>query len=259
MPTKDIIDHVHGRIQATPVVSQPFPHLVIDDFLPADHYAELLARWPAKQRFRPNPSGQRHQLGGKPLVEEGEDDSKAFWTSVHEWAQAANRALFAKLTPYLGAKFAPYLGPQWRDQARDLELSDGGINLAYYTGDIFLAPHVDHAIIATNAFIYLSESDREEPELGTVLYQSRGLMLPVNIDVTPSLARLGLKEVGVAPYRANRIFAYVNGPASFHGVSHRSIGDRERRIMMFGNLMTNACITRVMGPEYSLSKVKGIK
>jgi hypothetical protein len=204
-------------------------------------------------------SGQRHQVGGKPLVEQAADDAtRAFWTAVHDWAQASNRAFFAKLTPYLGAKFAPYLGPDWRDQARDLELSDGGINLAYYTGDILMAPHVDHAIIATNAFLYLSESDREEPELGTVLYQSRGLMLPVNIDVAPQLARLGLKEAGVAAYRANRVFAYVNGPASFHGVSARSIGERVRKIMMFGNLMTNACVTRVLGREFSLPNAKGI-
>lgn len=259
MQTSAIIEHIHSRIQATPVVSQPFPHLVVDEFLPPELYAELQARWPAKARFRPNPSGQRHQLGGKPLIEQaGDEATKAFWTAVHEWAQASNRAFFAKLTPYFGAKFAPFLGRDWHDRARDFELNDGGINLAYYTGDILMAPHVDHSIIVTNAFLYLSESDREEPELGTVLYQNRGLMLPANIDVAPALARVGLKEAGVAAYRANRVFAYVNGPASFHGVSARSIGERERRILMFGNLMTNACITRVLGPEYSLPKVTGI-
>lgn len=250
MLTKDVIDHIQGRIQATPVMSRPFPHLVIDEFLPPEAYAELMARWPAKEGFRANPSGMRHELPGQTLAKNGEDDAKAYWAGVHEWTQAGNRSLLAKLTPYLGAKFAPYLDENWRDAARDLDLNDGGFQLAYYTGDVLMSPHVDHAIIVTNAFLYLSESDLEEPELGTVLYRSRGLMLPVNIDVLPGLARFGLKEAGVAAYRANRVFAYVNGPASFHGVSARSIGARERRILMFGNLMTNACMGRVLGPEF---------
>jgi hypothetical protein len=250
MLTKDIIEHIQGRIQATPVVSRPFPHLVIDEFLPPDVYAELQARWPAKEGFRANPTGMRHEFPGQTLIKTGHDDAKAYWAGVHDWAQAGNRSLFAKLAPYLGAKFAPYLGQNWRDTARGLELDARGFQLAYYSGDVLMSPHVDHAIIVTNAFLYLSESEEEEPGLGTVLYQSRGLMLPVNIDVLPSLARLGLKEAGVAAYRANRVFAYINGPASFHGVSARSIGERERRIMMFGNLMTNACMGRVLGPEF---------
>ena len=247
MRTEDIVEHIQARLQATPVVSRPFPHLIIDEFLPPDAYAELQERWPAKEAFRPNPSGMRREVPGRTLIESG--DAKAYWAGVHGWAQAANRGLFTKLQPYLGAKFAPVLGEEWRDAIRGLELNIGGFQLAYYTGDVLMSPHVDHAIIVTNAFLYLSESDREEPELGTALYQSRGLMLPVNIDVMPNLARLGLKEAGIAAYRANRVFAYVNGPASFHGVSAK-IGDRERRILMFGNLMTNASMGRVLGPEY---------
>lgn len=247
MLTDAIIEHIRARIQASPVVSRPFPHLIVDEFLPPETYAELQARWPAKEMFRPNPSGMRREIPGRTLAESG--DAKAFWAAMHAWVQAANRGLFAKLQPYLGAKFAPFVGEDWHDTAGDLELNDGGFQLAYYTGDVLMSPHVDHPIIVTNAFLYLSESDREEPELGTALYQSRGLMLPVNIDVMSNLARLGLKEAGVAAYRANRVFAYVNGPASFHGVAAK-IAERQRRIVMFGNLMTNACMGRVLGPEF---------
>ena len=245
----EVLEHITRRVESAPLARQPFPHLVIEDLLPEDAYEELLARWPPREHFEVNASRQRWDARVDRLVPKLPVAERPFWAALSEWVHAANRVILRRLTPYFGIKFQPYLGDDWKRRIDGLTVLNRGAQLAYYTGVAALAPHVDHPLIVSNAFVYCSEKDAVEPDLGTVLYRSHGLMVPSNLPLPESFVRKGLRRQTVVPYGRNLCFAYLNAPVSFHGVEPRDIGSRERRLLMFGNLLTQTDGLALFGEE----------
>jgi hypothetical protein len=46
-----LLDHCIEQVRSAPMVTDPFPHIVIDPFLPSDTYAELIATFPPRDQF----------------------------------------------------------------------------------------------------------------------------------------------------------------------------------------------------------------
>jgi hypothetical protein len=132
--------------------------------------------------------------------------------------------------------------------------------LATYTGALSLATHVDNPTIVTNSFLYGNERNVEEPDLGTVLYQSYGLALPINyIRISERVLERYLRRAKTVPYRRNLLFSYVNTPSAFHGVDAADIGSRVRRLLMFGTLIDPQTYTPEEVEPIPLKKRLGLR
>ena len=166
------------------------------------------------------------------------EEIQPVWRDVVEWSQVARDLVFEKLRPYLAEKFVPMLGRQRASEIRLMRQRGPAAFIATYTGKLSMFTHVDHPYIAINGFLYVSERDIDEDDLGTVLYQSYGLSLPNNeIKLPDQLLERYLRRAKTVPYRRNLYLAYVNSPHAFHGVDPADIGDRVRRLLMFGTVI----------------------
>lgn len=231
------IAHVVGRINAAELVADPFPHLVIADFLPPAVYRAILDAWPPPGLFQHVNSMRRREVWIKKHLAELPLDHVQLWRLVSRTLKDANTAIFKRFHGHLGAKFEPYIGPTWPERVRGLKIAMGGLQLASYPGRIGLPPHVDHARLITNAFLYCNERDESEADQATLLYRSLGLALPGNLNIEGADLMPYMQVVRSVPYQANLCLTFLNTPRAFHGVAERDIGARDRRLMIFNAML----------------------
>jgi hypothetical protein len=244
------VTHVGAAIDAARIETAPFPHLVVAEILPQPVYRTLLELWPPAELLVFTNSQHRRQITLETALDKFPSQSRPFWRAMQELAQAATRRLVERLRPHLAVKLVPLIGADWPAELARCEIVTRSTSLASYTGEIALAPHVDHVRILTNALLYCSESEAAEPELGTWLYRSLGLALPTNIQLHRKHLDMCLKPHTAVPYRANTCLAYVNGPTSFHGVAPADIGRRERRLLIFSSRLKVKDVSRLLGEAF---------
>ena len=244
--------HAFLAVQAAPLSTEPFAHLIIGNLLPDQLYDEIIERWPDLELFTHTNSFTRYELRFRAKDDRLSEAERDFWRDVTKVFRVVNRAIQSRLAPHFGEKFAPYLGDRWFDAVgENVDCLPTSVQLATYTEFYRLAPHVDSLRLLTNAFVYFSEYDEAEPDLGTVLYRARGLAIPTNWTLEESDVRPFLDRVAVSAYQRNHCLAYVNSPKSFHGVDPHRIGDRHRRLLMFGSLLYIREIKRIFGQDMS--------
>lgn len=249
---RDVIEHLVRRIDAAAIVEEPFPHLIVDELLPDTAYRALLEAWPPDQVFKVNHSMQRFDMSLRGDLATVPEAIRPTWLSALTWTLAANRRIARKLAAYARLKYEPFQGKAWEAAIDKLPHIAGEAQLAYYTGATGLAPHIDHPKLVTNAFLYCSERAEAEPELGTVLYGSRGFSMPDNrIRLSPDLVAHLLSRDKTVAYAANVCLAYLNTPRSFHGVDPVDLGARRRRLLMFGTALREKDAIRLFGPQFA--------
>lgn len=244
------IAHVEAAIDAAKIEVDPFPHMVIAETLPPAVYRMMMEAWPPAELLTATNSFRRRQVTIQTSVERFPPELQAFWRAMQDVGEAATRRLVQRFRPHLGCKLAPLLGADWLAELDRCSIGMRSAVLASYTGEIALAPHVDNVRILTNAFLYVSEGDATEPQLGTWLYRSLGLALPTNIQLAPKYLDMCLRPDTIVPYRANTCLAYVNGPTSFHGVAPIDIGARERRLLLFYSRLSVKDVARLLGDAF---------
>jgi hypothetical protein len=236
--TARIIDHIRSRLEATRVELDPFPHLVVTNMLPDDTYDEILRNWPPQEIGKSSNWASRKEIHVAQALESFPEAIRPVWREVVEWSQVARDLVYDKFRPYLATKFVPLMG---RSRAAEMKLQrhrGPAAFIATYTGALSLFAHVDHPYIAVNGFLYVSERDVDEPDLGTILYQSYGLALPSNeLKLPEQILNRYLRSVKTVAYRRNVYLGYINTPSAFHGVDPVDIGDRVRRLLMFGTVV----------------------
>lgn len=242
--------HVQRAVLATPLATDPFAHLLINDFYPEDVFEQVMEMWPSLEYFRRSNSQTRYELNFHVAHKALPPEDLEFWRKITRVSHVANVAIQQRLAPRFGEKFGPYIGADWaKTLDGNVDCLPTQIQLAAYTGKYGLPPHVDSLRLLTNAFVYFSDRDAVEPDLGTVLYRSRGLAIPTNWPMEREATAPFLDRVVVSAYKRNHCLAYVNSPISFHGVDERDIGARHRRLLMFGSLIYVREIQRIMGEE----------
>jgi hypothetical protein len=244
--------HVRDAVLAAPLSTDPFTHILIQNLYPDAVYDEIMERWPSLSLFKHTNAMTRYELGFQKADDRISPQEQVFWSEVTCLNSIANLLIQQRLAPHFGEKFESYVGAGWREALDGkVDCLPVSIQLASYTQKFGLSPHVDAFRLLTNAFVYFSERPASEPEreLGTVLYKSRGLAIPTNWPVQREVIEPWLDRVAVSPYQRNHCFAYVNSPRSFHGVDELDIGDRHRRLLMFGSLIYVREIIRIFGKE----------
>ncbi|EDP63382.1 hypothetical protein BAL199_20405 [alpha proteobacterium BAL199] len=83
-----------------------------------------------------------------------------------------------------------------------------------------------------------------------MLYRSLGFAWPSNTSIPSAIRDAFLREAEEIGWKDNRLFAYINGPWSFHGVPRHDLGDARRRLLMFGSLLDKATMAKVYDPEF---------
>jgi len=244
----DIIAEIESRIAATAVRTRPFPHLVVDDLLPAPLRRMLDAHWPSPDRFGTTNYFRRGEVSVSHLARLAEDQEELFWNALRRLTMRLARAARARLDRHLGEKFRPLLGPDWRRRLGTPVYLDNDAMLAHYTGVVDLVPHIDNARLTVNGFVYLDDPSlpTPEPRRGTMLYRSIGFAWPSNITIPKPLRDRFLREATEVEWRDNRLLAYVNGPTSFHGVPKHDLGDARRRLLMFGSLLDKEAARKLL-------------
>lgn len=249
---QEILAHLVERIDATPVVEEPFPHMVVAGLLPDPAYRILLDEWPPDEVFRRSRSFQRNDARLYGELSELPEHLRATWQRVLAWTRAANRRIVPKFARYSRLKYEPFLGKDWKEATNAMPQVIGEAQLAYYTGAFDMSPHIDHPKLVINSFLYCSERAEDEPDLGTVLYGSRGFSMPDNqIHLSPALVDRLLRRDKTVPYAANVCLTYLNTPRSFHGVDAVDLGTRRRRLLMFGTALREEDAVRLFGAAFA--------
>lgn len=248
----DHVAAVTARIAAARVTTQPFPHIVVDDLLPAEVRATIDRWWPDRERMRTtNFAGRGEMLVSRLAREAPSREAFEAWSGLRAIGAAAATAARLRLQRYFHDKFRPLAGIDWRRRIRDVVWQESDAMIAHYTGVLKLLPHIDHARVAVNGFVYLDDPDQPtpEPRRGTMLYRSHGFAWPSNMSVPEQLRHRFLREARDVDWQDNRLLAYVNGPWSFHGVPSHDLGDSRRRLLMFGSVIDAATADTLFGDE----------
>ncbi len=233
------VKHIMAKVQNSVVESEPFPHLVIDDFLPEGLFARAEFSWPDSQLFAEVDLGEGKSAG---YVGTRKAILISDWprtTDLPEvgtpWKRVANTLQSAELSECLFSYFAEQTnkGLEKVDQnqnsfpgyraylCRDKGLGDG------------LGAHIDALRKILTVVLYVSlrgETNAESSRnWGTTLYsKSASKITPLSFE--PNSKYVPARQI---EFRPNRAFIMPNSPVSLHGVvgGQHSV---ERRTAMFG-------------------------
>jgi hypothetical protein len=177
------LDHLLGRIEATPSIEEPFTHIYVEDVFPDDVYTQMLASLPDPRLY--GKTAERHHKG----------EAGGYTRSMFPIAPSTLKDVFpshAELWRGVGAALtAPELKrAMYARLARDLAFRFGAPEakvpgLAGYsrptlyreTEGFEIRPHPDTRKKVVTMHLYLP-ADRSQLELGTALYRRKTMALP---------------------------------------------------------------------------------
>lgn len=218
---RQVLHHVLGRLANTPVTAAPFPHVVIDDFLPADYFAEALRQFPAMKSMRAlsetgrvGKNDYRERMTTLFTEEDFarlEPEQSAFWRELADWMYSDTflHAFVDKFMPALEPRIERVQAAEGRLQVRgDALLVNDQTNYA-------IGPHTDAPHRLVTFLLYLPPDDSLR-DLGTSLYAPKD----------PSFTCWGgphhrhdqFTQTGRVEFIPNRLLAFPKTERSFHGV-----------------------------------------
>lgn len=203
--------HINAAFDRTPLELDPYPHIVIEKWLPDDVYDRIVAAMPASIFF----AGDRDEHWVVPS-----DIAPLYSRQV--WAFVANTIVGQLVYAALNRKFQDaicrYVRAFVPSLPRDIDLtlhpSDGRIMLrrpGYY-----LAPHRDPKWGFVTGIVYLAHEGDSEAH-GTQIYRVRDdAEAPTSRVYYPEPEKCDL--VRDVPFRANTMLAFLNSEGA-HGAS----------------------------------------
>lgn len=212
--------HVSSAVAAAPLETAPFPHIIVDDLLPASLYDALLTGLPPAELYNdqaPNKAQLRVPFTLAPAY------------SRRVWRHMTTRVIQRVLRPALIAKFNDQLrawirenfpaAPQEMLDGLTFSASDGRILIR--TRGYRIPPHRDPKWGFLTGLLYLARPG-DDARWGTQLYHVEGderaaTTLPHWID--PAQCRAAV-DVGFKP---NRLLVFLNS----HGAHGAAIPDDE--------------------------------
>jgi hypothetical protein len=229
--------HLRHVVAAAPMISDPFPHLVIEPLLPPEGFKVLVDAVPAEEFFE----GEPH-LGLKGL---GLPQTILPLFSRLVWRSVLDDVLRPVLAPLLARRFQPLvrdflrigIGDDLVDDAMALPLIPRGLRLMLRRPGWKLAPHVDprHQFITT--LLYLACPG--EPETyGTQLFRvhRKNFMSRRANTYYPEDDGIRCELAQTIPYRGNLCLSFLNLGGGAHGAvlpSDAQPADMRRKVFQF--------------------------
>jgi len=219
--------HICRRIRETPVTREPWPHLVVDEFLPADVFQQVVAALPeAWLRAPPPPPIGR---GWVALLAKGGFDAEPL--SELDWWQGCDRerAVVTEVIRAIGRQQDVFdalkkplrkqlLAGMDRFRARfENEIKPRLITRLTRDAACYdLRPHTDipDKFVSIVAYVRADQA----PKLGTVLYEPlvKGYTDPGGLTYHDTAK---FREAAIVPFRPNSALVFVRGDDTFHGVA----------------------------------------
>lgn len=224
------------------IESDPYPHLVVDDVLPADVYSALEPIFPSVE----------YVMDGKPVEDNrtylrnsistlADPDLAPIWRDFHEtntqrsvFEQAC--AMFgdeiARIHPQLEENFGKPLeafttarrqGPGDSEGNRKADLMidcQFGVNSPVVEVGTPRGPHVDRGAKLFSALLYFRDEKDESGGGEYELFKLRRGPFPRN--KMKSVPHRYVETVKKVPYRSNRLVMWMNTPDAVHAVAPRT-------------------------------------
>ena len=219
------------------VRDHPFPHVTLENCLPAALYNLLSGTMPTP-RFGPDTPSNMLSLASPfepPLAGRLSPQwqtfidhhiSAGFFTSVLRVMGPSIRKTYPDLERRLG-KSLDQATVSWRgaDDETDVQLDvQFAFNSPVRELSSVRGPHVDKPRRLISGLLYMPQSgDTAGGEL--MLYRFKGTPRLRGVMAAPD----DVAEVSRVPYEANRLILFLNGPTSVHGVMPRQVTDTVRR------------------------------
>ena len=212
--------HMRDVVSQASVLTDPFPHIVIEPLLPPDAFRLLLDAVPPPDFFEGKKHLDLRGLGTSatvmPLF------SKAIWRSLRK------DIVGPMLAPLLAERFRPYardflrisMGEEFMDEALSLPLYAHGFRLMMRRPGWELAPHLDPRDQFITTLLYLARPG--EPETyGTRLFrvcQDNFVQGWANT-YYPEAEGIRCELAKTMPYRGNLCLSFLNMGGGAHGAS----------------------------------------
>ena len=199
--------HVVAAVERAKLVLDPFPHFVVEEWLPPDLYAAVIGAIPPPVFFAEKPS-HKQQLAVPPPV--APELARQVWAFMAETVvagalgPAVTRKLRGPLDAYV-ATFCPDGAADWAQEA-PIRVSDGRLMLR--RPGYVLEPHRDPRWGFITCLAYLARPGDAEA-YGTRLYRVR------NDGQAPDesvhyLQPEDCELAGTVPFRANQLLVFLN-------------------------------------------------
>jgi len=232
----EVINHVVARIGQSPIIAEPYPHIVVDNVFPEPFYTALQSNLMQDAEYRPladlgrvGKSYSRARLIYTPVVESAVGSpAREFWRDLF---RAFGVASFTKFWIW---RFRPHIverlsnDPRFSKVIGDIVFKPD-LLLMRDTESYTLGPHTDSPRKAVSALFYLPPDDRH-PELGTSLYLPKARGFTCGGGPHHARSQFGLAKT--VEFKPNRVFAFPKSAVCFHGVEPVAAGIR-RDLLLF--------------------------
>ncbi len=246
--------HIIEKLRSARVITDPFPHLIVENFLPEELYQHALESFPEHSLFKLQESSRQFLwtnhgcLKGSSLSL----SDQAFWQAFGE--VTVNH--FTK--PILIDKFMPFLNVKFQTKdPQELEKIKQGLDfwehrqdgLVSYLAKTQVEPHIDDHNIFVRALLYFPEDD-EHQEVGTTLYSGPpakpSQKCPKEGEIHP------VKKV---PYKRNTLFVFLHSPISWHSVASHEYPEEDylRRLFLATISLSPESIEKLYGESVPFS------
>ena len=215
---RGIASHIREAIASTTVLTDPFPHMVIEPLLPESAFRTLLDAVPPDDFFEgehPNLKGLGSPTTTLPLF------SMVVWRSMKDLvSETLSPLLVERFRPFAGDFLRISLGDEFVDEALSLRLHPSGLRLMRRRPGWKLDPHLDPRSRFINTLLYLARPG--EPEgYGTQLFRVHEENFVARWANTYYPERNGTRcEVAkTLPYRGNVALSFLNLGGGAHGAA----------------------------------------
>jgi hypothetical protein len=213
-----ITAHIRDAVATAPLLTDPFPHMVIEPLLPPDAFRALLAAVPAEEFF----AGEKHpDLRGLglsstivPLF------SRIIWSSLRK--DIVRRTLAPALAERFRAHAREFLrisvGDEFVDELMSLPLHPHGLRLMLRRPGWRLQPHLDPRDQFISTLVYLARPG-DPQEYGTQLFRvHQENFVPAYANTYyPGEEGLHCELVKTMPFRGNLCVSMLNVGGGAHG------------------------------------------
>jgi hypothetical protein len=223
VPDTDLQAAVRDKLERAEIEREPFPHVVVEDFLPGAFFSRLADTMPPVEDFQPDD----HIKSNLRI----EDRNKYFARTPQEfrtaWGQLRDEVMRDVVAPVLARrleddireKFVELFTPEIADEVMQGGLASNAGRIMARKPGYNLRPHSDSAHFAVTCLLYFTSAD----EVGS------GALCLYRPEREPELRHAGTyyaeREEGIGvelaraiPISGNLFVAFVNTPRSVHGV-----------------------------------------
>ncbi|NQW11652.1 MAG: hypothetical protein HQ481_17440 [Alphaproteobacteria bacterium] len=230
-PPADLALHPIYQVVNTLPRVWPFKHLVIEEFLPPELFAAVMAA-PVEAVLQQRNAGP--ELDHSPEI-------NRFVIHIHKATDLEQHGLSALVRlkeTLLDSNFIKLVINKFKD---DIEKRVSTVNLNWHTGIEYiedrsgyaLAPHTDTQQKLVTILIYLADPGAD-PTLGTSLYTITEFgAMPATFRDNSRLPRNAFSRVLTIPYKPNTALIFSPGSNTFHGVEPVSTPGTTRRVLQF--------------------------